>query len=139
MYRLTQRTLGDLTYQIIGAAIEVHKALGPGLLEQVYESCMAYELRQRGLTVASQQPVPISYKGLTMEANLKYDLLIENSIIVEVQSVETMLPIFEIQLLSYMQLLKKPKGILLNFHCTNIFKEGQKTLVNELYRQLPRV
>lgn len=138
MYQLTQRSLNDLTYQIIGAAIEVHKALGPGLLEQVYESCLAYELKERHLRISSQQVVPIHYKDFILEANLRYDLLVEDSIIIELKSVEQMHPVFEAQLLTYMYLLEKPKGILLNFYCRNIFKEGQKTLVNDIYRILPK-
>lgn len=139
MQQLTQRYLNHLTYEIIGAAIDVHKELGPGLLEQVYESCLTYELQRRRFKISSQQVVPIQYKGFLLEASLRYDLLVEESILVELKAVEKMQPVYEAQLITYMQLLEKPKGILFNFNCTNIFKEGQKTLVNEIYRALPKM
>ncbi len=138
MYHLTQNFLNDLTYQIIGAAIDVHKELGPGLLEQVYESCLVFELQQRHLKVDRQQVVPINYKGMLLEANLRCDLLVEDSIVLELKTVEVIHPVFEAQLMTYMYLLEKPKGILLNFFCTNIFKEGQKTFVNDFFRALPK-
>jgi len=134
---MTKKLLDELTYQIIGAAITVHKQLGPGLLESVYHRCLHHELSLMDLSVASEREVPIIYKGLRLSADLRCDLLVNDAIIIELKAVESMAPIFTAQLLSYMRLLDIPKGILINFNCTNIFKDGQKTLVNDLYRQLP--
>ena len=136
MTLITQDYLDKLTYKIIGAAIVVHKELGPGLYEKVYEKCLEKELKDQGLKVESQQSVPVVYKGLSLDCEIRYDLLVENAIMVELKAVEILHPIFESQLLTYMKLLKKPKGILLNFNVGNIFKEGQKTFVNEYFRQL---
>ena len=136
--RITQKYLDDLTYQILGCAIEVHKQLGPGLLESIYEKCFARELSLKGLKYELQQSVPLEYKGLCLSADLRYDILIEELIITELKAIEGILPVHEAVLLTYMRLLQKPKGILINFNCTNIFKEGQKTLVNKYYGALPR-
>jgi len=135
---LTQKYLNDLTHTIIGAAIEVHKEVGPGLLESIYEKCLIHLLKEKGLKVAVQQKVPLIFRGLYLDCDLRFDLMVEDLIIVEVKSVDGLLPIHEAQLLTYLKLLEKPKGILINFNCTNIFKEGQKTLVTELYGSLPK-
>lgn len=134
---ITQKYLDELTYKILGCAIEVHKQLGPGLLESVYEKCLVFELNLKGLHVQSQQRINIQYKEITFDSELRYDLLVENLIILELKSCEYFLPVHEAILLTYMKMLEKPKGILINFNCTNIFKEGQKTLVNEYYARLP--
>jgi len=133
---LTKKYLNNLTYEIIGAAIEVHKALGPGLLESVYHKCVKQELFVRKLSYSSELIVPVSYKGIDVEAELRCDLLIEDSIVVELKAADAIAPVYEAQLLTYMKLLQKPKGILINFNCANLFKEGQKTFVNELFRDL---
>lgn len=133
---ITKRYLDDLTFKIIGCAIEVHRNLGPGLLESVYERCLKYELELQGFTIQQQQNVPVQYKGVELDAVLKYDLLVDNLVIIEIKAVEEVHPVFEAQLLTYLKLLQKPKGVLINFNCKNIFREGQKTLVNELYAQL---
>ncbi len=135
---ITQKYLDELTYKIIGCAIEVHKHLGPGLLESVYEKCFLYELGLKGPHYQSQQRIPISYENIEMEAELRYDVLVENQIVVELKSIEGILPVHEAVLLTYMKMLQKPKGIIINFYCTNIFKEGQKTMVNEYYAALPK-
>jgi len=134
---ISKKYLDDLTYNIIGCAIEVDKQLGPGLLESVYQKCFNYELSLKALNFRRQIVAPINYKGITLEADLRLDVLVEDSIIVEIKAVEGILPVHQAQLLTYMKLLKKPKGVLINFNCTNIFKEGQKTLVNELFAALP--
>jgi GxxExxY protein len=134
---MTKKYLNELTYQIIGAAIEVHKELGPGLLESVYHKCLKRELFLQKIKFYSEQVVPVNYKGIELDAELRCDLIIDDAIVVELKSVEALSPIFEAQILTYMKLLQKPKGILLNFNCVNIFKEGQKTFVNELFRELP--
>lgn len=137
--QITQKYIDELTYSIIGCAIEVHKQLGPGLLESVYEKCFVHEIALRGLNYIRQKIVPVTYKGISLDAELRLDVLVENLIIVELKSADTFAPVHEAILLSYMKLLEKPKGILINFNCTNIFKEGQKTLVNEFYAVLPKI
>ena len=134
---LTKTILRDLTYQINGAAIEVHKYTGPGLLESVYHKCLKHELTLRGINFQSELNVPINYKGLKLDTDLRCDLFIENKIVVELKAVESILPIHEAQLMTYMNLLGAPKGILLNFNCANIYSEGQKTFVNDLFRTIP--
>lgn len=128
--------LKDLVYNVNGAAIEVHKFLGPGLLESVYQKCMVKELTERGFNIKSELIIPVNYKGLEVEAGLRCDLLVENSLVVELKSVDNIKPIFEAQILTYMKLLKVPIGLMINFNVTNIYKEGQKTYVNEIYRDL---
>ncbi len=134
---ISKSLLSDLTYQVNGAAIDVHKALGPGLLESVYHKCMKFELKTRGIRFESELVIPYNYKGNDIELDLRCDFLIEGILVVELKAVEAILPIHEAQLLTYLKLLKVPKGLLLNFNVEHIFKEGQKTYVNELYRFLP--
>src|SRR5690606_35226891 len=133
---LTKSYLKDLTYQINGAAIEVHKSLGPGLLESIYHKCLKRELFLRGISFESELVVPISYKGLEAVTELRCDLFIEKCIVLELKTVEQLAPIHHAQLLTYMQLLKAPKGILYNFQCVNLYSEGQKTFVNEFFKNL---
>jgi len=135
--RITKKYLNELTYRVIGCAIEVHKHLGPGLLESVYEKCFLKELEIRKIGYKSQLWVPVDYKGLHLDTELRLDVLVEDILCVELKAQEGLLPIHDAVLLSYMQMLQKPKGILINFHCVNIFKEGQKTLVNNLFSLLP--
>jgi len=135
--RITKKYLNELTYRVIGCAIEVHKHLGPGLLESVYEKCFLRELNLQGIANKSQNWVPLEYKGLQLDTELRLDVLVEDILCVELKAQEGLLPIHDAVLLSYMQMLQKPKGILINFHCVNIFKEGQKTLVNNLFSLLP--
>ena len=135
---MTQKILNDLTYAIIGAAIEVHRELGPGLLESVYEKCLTHLLKEKGLRLIVQQKVTLVFRGLYLDCDLRFDLLVEDSIIVEIKAIDGLLPIHEAQLLTYLKLLQKPKGILINFNCTNIYKEGRKTMVTELYAKLPK-
>lgn len=117
--------------------MEVHRHLGPGLLESVYHSCMQEEFKLRDIPVKSQMLIPIEYKGLDIEAILRCDFLVDDLMVVELKSAEKILPIHEAQIITYMKLLKVSKGIIINFNVTNIFKEGQKTFVNELFRELP--
>ncbi len=126
----------ELIYQVNGAAIEVHKELGPGLLESVYHKCLKHELNMREIEFCSEMIVPISYKGIHLESELRCDLFIENCLVVELKAVEKIAPIHEAQILSYMNLLNVPMGLMINFNCTNVYKEGQKTYVNYLYKQL---
>ncbi|MCW3086012.1 MAG: GxxExxY protein [Bacteroidetes bacterium] len=134
---LTKSSLKDLTYQINGAAIEVHKALGPGLLEHVYHQCLKHELQLRDIDFVSEMVVAVEYKDLEIETSLRCDFYVEDSIVIELKSVESTLPIHEAQLMTYMKLLNAPKGILFNFNCINLYREGQKTYVNDFFRRLP--
>ncbi len=134
---ITQKYINDISYKVIGCAIEVHKNLGPGLLESVYEACFIDELKNSGLGVRSQVYVPVLYKGKDLGGNLKLDLLVEDLIIVEEKAVEVMIPLYKAQLLSYLKLTQKPKGLLINFHCENI-KEQLVSLVTEEYARLPK-
>ena len=136
MPNITKSYLTDLTYQINGAAIEVHKFLGPGLLESVYHKCLKKELNLRGISFKSELLVPIIFKDLEIETDLRCDLFIENCIVLELKAIETILPIHNAQLMTYMKLLEAPKGILYNFHSVNLYKDGQKTFVNEYFRIL---
>ncbi len=138
-FMITQKYLDDLTYEVIGSAIEVHKSLGRGLLESVYHECMKEELSIRKINFSSEMKVPLLYKEKELKVDFRCDLLIENSLVVELKSILQLSPISEAQLLTYMKLLKAPKGILINFNCFNIFKEGQKTFVNEHFKNLPEV
>ncbi len=133
----TKKQLDELTYKIVGSAIEVHKELGPGLLESIYHKCLKKELLLRGINFKSEFSIPLLYKNEPLDTELRCDLLIENQIVVELKAVETMMPIFEAQLLTYMKLLEVPKGILINFNVKNIFHEGQKTFVNDYFKLLP--
>ncbi|MCO6488008.1 MAG: GxxExxY protein [Phaeodactylibacter sp.] len=135
--RITKKLVDDLTYEIIGAAIEVHKILGPGLLESNYEKALIHELGLRGLKTSAQQTVQVPYKGIPLDCELRYDILVEELIIVENKAVLEMHPVFIATIMTYMKHLKAPKGILLNFNVRNIFKEGQQTFVNEYYAALP--
>ncbi|MEJ7685014.1 MAG: GxxExxY protein [Segetibacter sp.] len=135
--QVSKKGLDELSYKIIGCAIEVHKLLGPGLLESVYEKCFKRELSIQSLEYKSQILIPIDYKGMPLEAELRLDVLVEDLILVELKAIDVLLPVHEAQVLTYMTLMQKPKGILINFNCTNIFREGQKTFVNELYKALP--
>lgn len=137
MKSLTKKYLDDLTYEIIGSCIEVHKELGPGLLESIYHKCLKKELMIRGINFISEFSIPVLYKGEAIDTDLKCDLFIENAIVLELKAVDRMLPLYEAQLLTYMKLLEVPKGVLINFNVSNIFHDGQKTLVNNYFRLIP--
>jgi len=136
-HKISKKYLRDLTYEVIGAAIDVHKELGPGLLESVYHRCMKHELNLRGIRYTSELSIAIVYKGLDLDSGLRSDLFIEECFVVELKAVDEVHPVHEAKILSYMKLLNAPQGIMINFNCANIFKEGQKTYVNELFRDLP--
>ena len=133
---VTKKYLDNLTYEIIGSAIEVHKTMGRGLLESVYHECLKEELRHRKINFLSELKLPVIYKKKLLNVDFRCDLFVENSIVVELKSVHELIPIHEAQLLTYMKLLKSPKGILINFNSSNIFREGQKTFVNEYFSSL---
>ena len=133
---MTQVQIDELTYRINGACIEVHKTIGPGLLESVYQKCLERELTIREINFQSQLNVPIIYKGAEISCNFICDFLIEDQIVLEIKSVSEVHDIHRAQLLNYMNLLKVPKGILLNFNVINLYHEGQETLVNKYYEML---
>jgi GxxExxY protein len=122
--------LDEISCRIIGAAIEVHRHLGSGLLESAYQSCLAFELKQLGLKVNEQRPLPVIYKQVELDCGYRIDLVVEDEIIVEIKAVEKLLPIHEAQLLSYLRLAKKKVGLLMNFHVP-VIKNGVKRIVNE--------
>lgn len=134
---ITKKYLNELTYEIIGSAIEVHKIMGKGLLESVYHQCLIEELKQRNIKFQTEMKIPVDYKGKILDIDFRCDLFIEEAIVVELKSVNEMIPVFDAQLLTYMKLLQSPKGILINFNCSNIFKNGQTTFVNEYFSKLP--
>ncbi len=119
----------DLTTKIIGAAIEVHKQLGPGLLESTYETCLAYELKQIGLNLQTQVALPVVYKEVKLNAGYRIDLLVENRIIIEIKSVEVLADIHTAQLLTYLKLKDLKLGLLINFNEV-LLKKGLKRVLN---------
>ena len=134
---ITKSYLNNLSYKVVGCAIEVHKCLGPGLLESIYHECMRQEFYLRNIPYQSQLFVPIEYKGIKLEADYRLDFLVENEIVIELKAMDGILPVHEAQLLTYMKLLQKSKGIIINFNSTNIVKEGTKQMVNEYFAKLP--
>ena len=116
-----------LTGDIIGAAIEVHRALGPGLLESAYEACLMHELRLRRLNVEHQKPLPILYKGVILDCGYRLDIVVENQVIVEIKAVSGIVPIHEAQLLSYLKMSDYKRGLLINFNVT-MLKDGLRRM-----------
>jgi GxxExxY protein len=123
--------VNDVTGQIIDAAMKVHSALGPGLLESAYEACLLFEIHKRGLKAERQVPLPIVYESVTLDVGYRLDLLVEDLVIVEIKAVSELTPLFEAQLLSYLKLSNRQVGLLLNFHSVRL-KDGIKRLVNRL-------
>ncbi len=132
---MTKKQVTQLSYDIVGAAIEVHKVLGPGLLEDVYEKCLKYQLEEDGHKVVQQVLVPVYYDDLKIDTNLRLDLLVDDTVVVELKAIEHILPIHEAQLLTYMKLLEKPQGLLINFYTDNITK-SMKPFVNKYFSDL---
>lgn len=120
--------LNEITGQIIDAALKVHTKLGPGVLESAYEACPAYELRQCGLNVATQVALPVKYGDVELDAGYRIDVFVESRVIVELKAAEKMLPLYEAQLLSYLQLRGSQVGLLLNFNVERM-KDGIKRMV----------
>jgi len=119
--------VNKLIYDAIGASFEVYNALGPGLLESVYEKALIHELKLRGLKVSSQVPVEIVYKGETIGADLRLDIIVNDTLIIELKSVESLMPVHFKQVRTYMKLLDKPAGLLVNFDVSD-FKNGYKVI-----------
>lgn len=123
-----QEKRDPLTEKVIGCAIEVHRNLGPGLLESAYQRCMLFELRKQGLAVETEVPMPVNYKGEIMDCGYRIDMLVEKSLIVELKAVEALLPIHEAQILSYMKLSGIRIGLLVNFHQSRLV-DGLKRFI----------
>ena len=121
--------LNRITESIIGAAIEVHRALGPGLLESAYEACLAFELVERGLKVEQQKPLPVVYRDVRLDCGYRLDLLVEEKVIVEIKAVDRLAPIHQAQLLSYLKLSGCKVGLLINFN-VKVLKDGIRRVVN---------
>jgi GxxExxY protein len=121
--------LNDITGQIVDAAMRVHEALGPGLLESAYQACLAHELRKRSLGIVVQHPLPIVYDGFTFDIGYRMDFVVENKVVVELKAVTEVVPVHKAQLLSYLKLGKYPVGLLINFH-SYFLKDGITRMIN---------
>jgi GxxExxY protein len=121
--------VNEITRAIIGAAMEVHSALGPGLLESAYEACLLFELHRAGLKAEAQVELPVLYRGVKLDLGYRIDLLVEDAVIVELKSVDAIAPIHQAQLLSYLRLSGKNIGLLINFNVPHL-RDGIKRLVN---------
>lgn len=133
---MTKTQITQLSYDIIGCAISVHKKLGPGLLESVYEICLAHELEKNCYKVQRQVDTIIEYDNIKIETPLKIDLLVNDCVVIEIKTVEKLMPVHEAQLMTYMKLLKKPQALLINFFTDKITK-SMTPLVNEYFKNLP--
>ncbi len=120
-----RKRVNAVTERVIGAAIEVHRALGPGLLESCYEMCLRHELDSRGISFRRQHSIPIHYKGIQLDCGFRADLVVENTVVVELKAIESILPIHEAQLISYLKLSKLSAGLLINFN-VQLLKQGIK-------------
>ncbi len=127
---------GQLTDRIIGAAIEVHRTLGPGLLESAYEECLCYELSQLGLGFQRQVELPVHYKGVNLDCGFRMDLVVETTVVIELKTVSELLPVHSAQLLTYLKLSAKPIGLLINFNVP-VLKKGLKRIVNHYLEPAP--
>jgi len=125
----TERQENEISGKIIGAAIEVHRKLGPGLLESAYEECLCCEMALRGIKFERQVPLPLNYKGVDLDCGYRLDLLVEDKVIVELKSVETLEPIHEAQMLTYLKFRNAWLGLIINFNVI-MLKDGVRRLVN---------
>jgi GxxExxY protein len=124
-------TENEISSLVIGAAIDVHRELGPGLLESVYEICLIHELNQLGLKFESQVSVPVNYKGIKLDAGFRLDMLVDNRVIIELKSVSALAPVHSAQLMTYLKLTNMKLGLLINFN-EALVKDGIKRIVNNL-------
>ena len=124
------KAINKITETIIGSAITVHKSLGPGLLESAYEACLAFELADHGLSVEPQKALPVRYRDVKLDCGYRLDLLVEEKVIVELKSIDRLLPIHSAQLLSYLKLSKCKVGLLINFN-VKILKSGLRRIIND--------
>jgi GxxExxY protein len=133
----TKTYIDELTYKVNGAIIEVHKILGPGLLESVYHKCLKYELDLRGIKYLSEASIPVHYKQLDLTTDFRFDLLVESCLMLELKAVQEITPYFKAKLINHMKLSETPKGVLVNFNVVNIMKEGYTVFKNDYYDNLP--
>lgn len=133
----TKKYINELTYKIIGACIEVHKIVGPGLYEDVYHKCLEREFDLLGINYKSELEIPLIYKELNIDCKVKCDFLIESAIVLEIKSVTEFHNIHKAQTMNYMNLLKVPKSILINFNVYNLYHEGTETFVSKDFENLP--
>jgi len=133
-----RRSVNQLTGAILGAAIEVHRALGPGLLESAYHECLCHELKLRGLPFEKEYLLPVRYQGVDLDCSYRLDLLVDNQVVVELKAVETVLPIHEAQLITYLKLGGWQVGLLINFN-VELLKQGVKRLANNYTGPLPSI
>ncbi len=136
METFTQKGINQLSYEIVGCAIEVHKQLGPGLLESIYEECLVEELTSHNFQIKTQVQLPLRYKTKILKHTFKLDILVNNLVVIEVKAIENILPVHKAQLLTYLKLAQKPKGLLINFHTDSITKSAIP-LVTDLFAQAP--
>jgi GxxExxY protein len=133
---MTKEFVDKISYDVVGAAINVHKKMGRGLMESVYHECMKEELNKKKLKYFTELTIPVFYDEKKLAVRFRCDLFVENCLVVELKAITRFVLEHEAKLLNHMRLLKAPKGILINFNCSNIFREGQRTLVNEYYANL---
>ncbi|MBX9784702.1 MAG: GxxExxY protein [Chitinophagaceae bacterium] len=126
-----------MTYELNAAIIEVHRTLGPGLLESVYHKCLMYELDLRGIKYLSEISLPFHYKELELTTDFRCDLLVESCIMLGLKAIQELIPYFKAKLMNHMMLTETPKGILVNFNVVNIMKEGHHVFINKFYNDLP--
>lgn len=134
---LTKKYINELTYKIVGACIEVHKIVGPGLYEDVYHKCLEREFDLLGLKYKSELEIPLIYKESNIDCKVKCDFLIEDVIVLEIKSVEEFHKIHKAQTINYMNLLKVPKSVLINFNVYNLYHDGTETFVSKHFEILP--
>ena len=136
--QISRKLIDELTYEIIGAAIDVHREMGPGLKEAIYEECLTIALQERNLAFVSQYAFRATFKGRPLKTSSRIDLLVEKLIVVELKSVAALTDIDRAQVMNYINLLELPKAILLNFNVINLVRDGKETFVNQFYRALPQ-
>ncbi|MDP4115468.1 MAG: GxxExxY protein [Bacteroidota bacterium] len=129
--------INEITNLIIGCAIDVHKILGPGLLESAYEECLCFELENKGLFIERQKQLPVVYKGIHIDYGYRMDVVVENEVVIELKSVEVLLPVHSAQILTYLKLAEKKVGLLINFN-VSVLKDGIKRHINKsLFNPIP--
>jgi GxxExxY protein len=127
--------INDITNMVIGAAMKIHSAIGPGVLESVYRKCLQHELHKAGLAVQSELKLPVHYDGLVLESGYRLDLLVQDRVVVELKCVDALLPIHKAQLLTYLRLANKPLGLLLNFNVVHM-RDGIRRILNNRYQNV---
>jgi GxxExxY protein len=121
--------LNEITHEILGAAIEVHRTLGPGLLESIYSACLQYEMAQRGLRFVVQRAIPVTYKGVRIDIHYRVDLIVDDTVIVEIKCADAIAPVHKAQLITYLRLTKLPVGLVINFNVPRLM-DGVKRVLN---------